>query len=49
MTKDEARLEVAYDILSKVHQNLCNSRKIKQAEELFEILRRIILLSEKIK
>ena len=48
MTKDKARLYVALEILSRVHQNLCNSRKIKQAEELFEITRRLILLYEKI-
>ena len=48
MTKDQARIDVALEILSRVHQNLCNSRKIKQAEELTEINRRLILLSEKI-
>lgn len=49
MTKDEARLEVAYDILSKIHTNLCNDRKLEQAEELTEILMRLILLSKKMR
>ena len=47
MTKDEARLEVAYDILSRIHNNLCNDRKLEQAEELAKILRLMILLSQK--
>lgn len=48
MTKREAMLEVAYDILSKIHSDLCRSHKTSQAEELFDILRRLILLSKKI-
>ena len=47
-SKNDARLEVAYDILSKVHSDLCNSRKLEQAEELIDIMRRLILLSKKI-
>lgn len=48
MTKDEAKLEVAYDILSELHTNLCNDQKTEQAEEMFDILRRLNLLSQKI-
>lgn len=49
MTKSEARLEVAFDILSKIHSDLCHNRKIEQAEELQDIMRRLILFSKKIK
>lgn len=49
MTKNEARIEVAYDILSTVFQDLCNSRKIELAEELSDVMRRIILFSQRVK
>ena len=48
MTKIEAMLGVAYDILSKIHGNLCRSKKLQQADELQDIMRRLILLSKKI-
>lgn len=47
-TKDEARLEIAYDLLENVFSNLCFEKKIQQAEELQDIMRRLILLSQKI-
>jgi hypothetical protein len=48
MTKTEARLEVAFDILQKIHSDLCHNRKIEEAKELQDVMRRVILFSEKI-
>lgn len=48
MDKTEVRLEVAYEILSMVHTELCLDKKFDQAEELREIMRRLILLSKKV-
>ena len=45
----EALFEVAYDILSKIHSDLCHDRKFELAEELLDIMRRLILLSRKFK
>ena len=45
--KDKARIEVAIELLARVHGNLCNDRKLEQAEELSEILRRLLLLFQK--
>ena len=49
--KDKILLEVAYDLISEVHTNICNSVTIKNKEELtgecFDILRRICLFSNK--
>ena len=44
----ELRLELAYDILSNVHSNLCRNKKIEQAEELMDVMRRLILVSNKL-
>lgn len=44
----ELRLELAQEILSNVHGKLCRDKKLDQAEELMEIMRRIVLLSEKL-
>lgn len=48
MSKDEVRLELAFDLMSTVHTNLCNNKKLEQADELRDIMRRLILLSQKI-
>lgn len=49
--KDKILLEVAYDLISKVHTNICNSTTINNKEELseeaFDILRRVCLFSNK--
>jgi hypothetical protein len=46
VTKNEARLEVAYDILEKIFKDLCHEKKLVQAEVLQDIMRRLILFSE---
>ena len=46
MTKNEARLEVAYDILQKIFNDLCNDHKSAQAERLFDIMRQLIMFSQ---
>ena len=50
MTREriDALLEVAYDILSKIHGDLCRKRKVELVEELTDIMRRLILLSQKL-
>lgn len=46
MTRNEARLEVAYDILEEIFKDLCYEKKIVKAEVLQDIMRRLILFSE---
>ena len=48
ITKMHLWMEVATDILHKVHTYLCHERKLDEAEETMEIMRRMILLWEKI-
>jgi len=38
-------LEVASDLVQKVHHDLCLSRKIKEAEQTMEIQKQLIILS----
>lgn len=49
--RDKILLDVAYDLISEVHTNICNSTTIDSKEELskeaFDILRRVCLFSEK--
>ena len=47
MTKTEARIGVALELLQKVHSDLCIERKIDQARELSEIIRRLVVLDIK--
>lgn len=53
MTKEKQRLmlEVAYDLISKVHTEICRSdkREVNLADDTLEILRRIIKLDNKLK
>jgi hypothetical protein len=44
--KRQLMLEVAYDLVHKVHHDLCISHKKKEAEYTFDIQRRLILLSQ---
>ena len=46
MTEDQARLEIAYEILQKIFGNLCHDRKIAQAEKLMDIMRQLLLFSQ---
>lgn len=46
--KREAMFEVAYDILRKVFRSLCHERKIEEAEELADIMKQIIIFSQKV-
>jgi hypothetical protein len=53
MTKAKRRLilEVAYDLIAKVHSDICNSttRDDDTADYTLEILRQIIMLDKKLK
>ena len=48
--KEKMLLEVAYDLIERVHSSICNrdNRKENLAEESLEILRRILLLDSKL-
>ena len=46
MTKNEERLEVAYDILEGIFKDFCHDKKIAQAEKMMDIMRQLILFSE---
>ena len=46
MTRNEARLEVAYDILEGVFKDFCHAKKMAQAEKMLDIMRQLILFSE---
>lgn len=50
VAKQRLMLEVAYDLISKVHSEICRSdtRQINLAEDTMEILRRIIILDRKL-
>ena len=48
--KQRVMLEVAYDLISRVHSDICNnSNKHNLAEDTLDILRNIILLDKKLK
>ena len=53
MTKEKQRLvlEVAYDLISKVHTEICRTdkRDVNLADDTIEILGRIIVLENKLK
>ena len=53
MTKNEARIEVAYDIVSKIHTDICSTgtrpETDKVTEMTMDILRKLILLLREIK
>lgn len=44
--KRQMLLEVAYDMVQKVHHDLCLDKKTELAEQTLEIQKRIILLSQ---
>ena len=50
--RDKVLLDVAYDLVSEVHTNICNSTTINNKEELskeaFDVLRRLCLFSKKL-
>ena len=47
-TRNKILLDVAYDLISEVHTNICNSTEMNNKEELkkeaFDILKRVYLL-----
>ena len=51
-SKRQTMIEVAYDLVSKVHSDICNNSSRKETdditEETMEILRRLIMLSKKL-
>lgn len=51
--KDKILLDVAYDLVSEVFTNICNSTEVNNKEELtkeaFDIMRRLCLFSERLK
>lgn len=47
--KRQMMIEVASDLVHKVHHDLCRSRKIKESEQTFEIQRQLSLLSDMLK
>ena len=53
ITRDNILLDVAYDLISEVFTNICNSTEINNKEELsneaFDVLRRLCLFSERLK
>lgn len=44
--KRQLMIEVAYDLVQKVHHDLCISRKTKEAEQTLEIQRQLSILSQ---
>lgn len=48
MSEDEVRLELAFQLMETVHTSLCQDKKFNQADELRDIMRRLILLYQKI-
>ena len=44
--KRQMLLEVAYDMVQKVHHDLCLDKKTELAEQTLDVQRRIILLSQ---
>lgn len=47
-TKQYAWIEIAFDILENIHGDLCNEHKLNEAEELRDIMRRLVLFSAKL-
>ena len=47
--KIETLLEIVSGILEKIHLNLCHQRRSDEAKEAVDIMRRVILLQEKLK
>lgn len=47
-TKCQEFLEVAYEVLSRIHTDLLHDRKFEEAAELFDIMRKLILFSKKV-
>lgn len=49
--RDKILLDVAYDLISEVHTNICNSTTINNKEEMskeaFDIMKRLCLFSGK--
>lgn len=45
-SKRQLWLEVVVETLQRIHGELCRERKIEQAEQLYDIIRRLILLSK---
>lgn len=46
--KIETLLEIVSGILEKIHLNLCHQRRSDEAKEVVDIMRRVIILQEKI-
>ena len=44
--KRQMLLEVAYDMVQKVHHDLCYDKKTELAEQTLDVQKRIILLSQ---
>lgn len=45
---NKRRLELALQLMKTVHADLCNEKEVQQADELRDIMRRLILLSQKL-
>ena len=46
--KRQLMIEMAYDLVHKVHHDLCVSHKIKEAEQTLEVQRQLMILSQKL-
>ena len=51
MAKEKMKilLEIATEIISRVHSNLCREKQIEKAQELSEINRQLIVFSDRLK
>ncbi len=47
--KQQATLELAYDLVQKIHHDLCLDKKTELAEQTLEIQKRIIMLSRELR
>lgn len=47
--KQQATLELAYDLVQKIHHDLCLDKKTELAEQTLDIQRRIILLAQELR
>lgn len=47
--KQQATLELAYDLVQKIHHDLCLDKKTELAEQTLEIQKRIIMLSQELR
>lgn len=45
---NKRRLELAYQLAKTVHADLWNKKKVQEADELRDIMRRLLLLSQKL-